>query len=435
MNNEESVDQKLQHAPEPHGRQAFARSRASTTLVARTCQHPVEESFRWRGGEESRKKNIVNECPEEQVHEILVLEVPNESPLARPWLAAVYCCASLSTSSSSPINSGKDPAVAMAAISERAVEAAKPKAFYRQFEGELLKNKYDKDSNPDGCVMLSLAENTLAADIMLEKYQKAPSLDLSDSMYSNYQGILAFREAIASNIFAKHFKVQADADDIFLGVGASVLANQLCWSIANPGDGVLIPTPFYGAFSYDITVRNDLHLVRIQREAANDYALTTNMLESAYDDAMEKGVKPKILMLCSPDNPLGRLQTESELINILSWCAEKPDIHIVSDELYALSVHSKKGNFVSVLEIVSKFFPQMSARTHILWAASKDFGASGFRMGVLHTKNEDIKAVFRNLGVYVAVSNPIQREDQEFVKYFVKEVGVALVSTELVWCF
>jgi len=267
-------------------------------------------------------------------------------------------------------------------------------------------------------VMLSLAENTLAADIMLEKYQKAPSLDLSDSMYSNYQGILAFREAIASNIFAKHFKVQADADDIFLGVGASVLANQLCWSIANPGDGVLIPTPFYGAFSYDITVRNDLHLVRIQREAANDYALTTNMLESAYDDAMEKGVKPKILMLCSPDNPLGRLQTESELINILSWCAEKPDIHIVSDELYALSVHSKKGNFVSVLEIVSKFFPQMSARTHILWAASKDFGASGFRMGVLHTKNEDIKAVFRNLGVYVAVSNPIQRGLQHIFGHF-----------------
>ena len=80
-----------------------------------------------------------------------------------------------------------------------------------------------------------------------------------------------------------------------------------------------------------------------------------------------------MLLFTSPSNPLGRVYTAAELDQVLDW-AEGNDLHLVLDELFALSVFGEAA-FVSG----AGRRPGLGDRTHLVWAFSKVFAASGLR--------------------------------------------------------
>jgi len=137
-----------------------------------------------------------------------------------------------------------------------------------------------------------------------------------------------------------------------------------------------------------------------------DYPLTREALESSYHHATTtSGLNVRALIVTNPHNPLGVVYSEEELLIALQWCREKK-IHLISDEIYALSLFSPNGTTTitttattnstttSTTTTRSRFISMaalaqgdLGPLVHVLWGFSKDFGVSGFRCGVLYTQN------------------------------------------------
>jgi aspartate/methionine/tyrosine aminotransferase len=76
------------------------------------------------------------------------------------------------------------------------------------------------------------------------------------------------------------------------------------------------------------------------------------------------------------------------------------------DELYALSTHKKYGHgFQSVVRILDN---KLGDDVHMVWSVSKDFGASGLRVGFVYSQNETYMKGLANLNIFSGVSGPIQ---------------------------
>ena len=92
---------------------------------------------------------------------------------------------------------------------------------------------------------------------------------------------------------------------------------------------------------------------------------------------------PKALVITNPHNPLGRCYSRSMLESLAGLCA-KHAMHLVSDEVFALSVwespdYGDEEGFVSVLGLDAEGLG-CTGRVHSVWGMSKDFGMSGVRV-------------------------------------------------------
>jgi aspartate/methionine/tyrosine aminotransferase len=117
---------------------------------------------------------------------------------------------------------------------------------------------------------------------------------------------------------------------------------------------------------------------------------------------------------------LGRVYTREELEAVRDWATERK-VHVVFDEIYGLSVHGHVP-FTSVASL-----GPLGEFTHIVWAFSKDFGASGLRCGVLISENNSIIASVGALAYWGTVSGDTQARlgdmvaDRPWVADFVAE--------------
>ena len=118
--------------------------------------------------------------------------------------------------------------------------------------------KYSSET-PEGALQLSVAENQMLEDLLIPSLTKFSStLDFpADAIY--YQpthGRPNTRTAMAK--FLKdvlHLTRPLDTDGIVVGAGCNAVLENLCISLAGPGEGVMIPTPYYAAFEFDLVAR------------------------------------------------------------------------------------------------------------------------------------------------------------------------------------
>ncbi len=146
-----------------------------------------------------------------------------------------------------------------------------------------------------------------------------------------------------------------------------------------PGDSVAIVTPVYGPF-YGSIESNDRVVKAVsllRREDTGRYELDFGSMEKALRDGA------KLMMLCSPHNPVSRLWSEEEL-TALCRLAEKYDVPIVCDEIHADFVY-KPEKFVSILSI-----PEGRKRAVMLCSASKTFNVAGLQQAALVCMNPDM---------------------------------------------
>ena len=143
-----------------------------------------------------------------------------------------------------------------------------------------------------------------------------------------------------------------------------------------PGDGVAIVTPVYGPFygSIESNGRAVKAVSLLRDEKTSRYELDFDSMEKALQDGA------KLMMLCSPHNPVSRLWKKEEL-TALCRLAEKYDVPIVCDEIHADFVY-KPGRFVSILSI-----PEGRKRAVMLCSASKTFNVAGLLQAALVCMN------------------------------------------------
>ena len=232
-----------------------------------------------------------------------------------------------------------------------------PEYLLRHFQS--LDNLYDPAANPDGYIPLSVAENHLVADMVADRLDQVPTVPSAALAYDAMTGSLRFREQLASfmgrNFLGRVFEPQ----QISVLAGAGSVLEILFHALGDPGDGVLVPTPSYAGFWMDLELRDGLAIVPVHRTSDDGFRLTPELLERA---AAGAGRPVKALLFTSPDNPLGRVYGADEIREVLAW-AEARGLHVVFDEIYALSVFGDR-DFTSCASLRQS----LGERVHIVWA-------------------------------------------------------------------
>jgi aspartate/methionine/tyrosine aminotransferase len=258
---------------------------------------------------------------------------------------------------------------------------------------------FDAKTRPDGYIPLCIAENKLISDFVLHKLSECHELPKDALGYDAMTGSLAVREALVDFMSKRFLGRRFAAEQIALLSGAGSVLEILFHVIADAGDGVLVPTPSYAGFWADLETRDELTIVPVHTSNADGFRLTAQLLDAALDKAP---CPIRALLFTSPDNPTGRVYSESEIRSVLEW-ADRAGVHLVMDEIYALSVFGDKP-FVSAARLLST----LGERVHLVWAFSKDFGMSGARVGVLVSENTALLRAVDALAYWACCSGPTQ---------------------------
>lgn len=261
------------------------------------------------------------------------------------------------------------------------------------------RERWHPDTSPEGYVALCIAENKLMGDFLVPRLAADSLPPPSVLGYDSMVGAEAFREQLAAFMGRTFLGRPFAPEQIAVSAGAGTILENLFYALADPGDAILVPTPSYAGFWVDLETRDDLHIVPVHCSSDDGFRLTTERLDAALAGA-ERPVKA--LLFTNPDNPLGRIASTEEIGRVVDW-AEAHGIHAVFDEIYALSVFGETP-FTSVAALR----PSLGDHIHIVWAFSKDFGASGLRCGLVVSENEALLAAVGMLAYWGAVSGHTQ---------------------------
>ena len=281
---------------------------------------------------------------------------------------------------------------------------------------------YDAVTNPGGVIQMGLAENQVSFDLLegfLREHPEAagwggarPGSGVAsfrdNALFQDYHGLKTFRKAMASFMEKiRGGKVRFDPDRIVLTAGATAANELLTFILANPGDALLIPTPYYPGFDRDLRWRTGVNIVPVHCHSSNGFQVTVAALEAAYEEAAAAGMSVRGVLLTNPSNPLGTTVERSVLEDVLDFVVRK-NIHLISDEIYSGSVFAAP-DLVSVAELVESRGDDIAGRVHIVYSLSKDLGLPGFRVGVVYSYNDAVVTAARRMSSFTLVSSQTQK--------------------------
>ncbi|MCA0918833.1 MalY/PatB family protein [Pseudooceanicola nanhaiensis] len=184
---------------------------------------------------------------------------------------------------------------------------------------------------------------------------------------------------------------EIDTDAVFTTHGLVNGAGLCIEAYSEPGDAVVLFTPVYHAFHRVIAAAN-------RGITQLPLALNDGRYEMDFDayDAMMTG-KEKIILLCSPHNPGGRVWSKAELQQVAAF-AEKHDLILVSDEIHNdLILPGHKHIPMAVAA------PEIAHRLVMMTATTKSFNIAGAHTGnvIIHDPKlrERFAAVMGGLGI------------------------------------
>lgn len=274
--------------------------------------------------------------------------------------------------------------------------------------------------HPKGALQLSVAETKLLEDWLVPALlTPLHNTQVSDLIY--YQPTAGREDCRAA--LGKYVETLAalspgtlDLEGLTVGAGCNAVLENLCFCLAQHGDSILIPTPYYAAFEFDLAARAGLHVQPVKTQefsyvvappdSASVYYPNAAALDAAYGRSERAGHNPKILLLCHPHNPLGICYPPSVIEEILSWCRSRK-VHLIADEIYAGSVY-RGPSFISLLK-AARGEKGLGPYVHWVYSLSKDFGLSGMRVGVSYSENESIRLPMKKLNDFCQVSSATQR--------------------------
>ncbi|MEE6466611.1 hypothetical protein FKM82_007009 [Ascaphus truei] len=297
-------------------------------------------------------------------------------------------------------------------LSIRGSEIAKGSFLLEQGLKIYIQDPYHKDLNPQGIVNLGTSENKICFDILRERLTRPDMHYLEPGMlaYNDPRGVKRFREEIARFLTDYgHAPTSLNPEHVIVMSGCCAIICALSTVICNPGDGFLIPTPYYGGINAYTALYSGLQPVhvplysKVGEGESYSFQLTTQKLEAAMQKGKEQGIQIRALILINPQNPLGEIYPAQLLKECLEF-GHRYNLHVIIDEIYMLSVFNNTS-FTSVLSFHDVPDPE---RTHFIWGPGKDFAMSGFRVGMLYTRNEQVCSAMSRLAFFHQCPGPIQ---------------------------
>ena len=246
-------------------------------------------------------------------------------------------------------------------------------------------------------ISLSLGEPDFdTLDFIKESAKKA--IDNNFSHYTPVPGLLELREAICAK-FKRDNNLDFTPEQIVTSTGAKQSLANLCLSLLNPEDEVLLPCPYWVSYA-EIIKLAEASPIEIPSTIASDFKVSAEQIEEAIT------TKTKLLMFSSPCNPSGTVYTKEELSTIAKMLEKYPDIYIVSDEIY------EHINFTNAHFSIGTI-PNMKDRTITVNGVSKGFAMTGWRVGFIGAPSWIAKACNKIQGQITSATCAIAQKATE----------------------
>lgn len=196
--------------------------------------------------------------------------------------------------------------------------------------------------------------------------------------YSITWGAQNFREALAKKQ-ERFTGIKLDPNnEIVVTCGSTEAMMAAMMSVTNPGDKVIIFSPFYENYGAD-TILSGAEPIYVPLNPP-EFSFDADVLEAAFKQ------KPKALILCNPSNPCGKVFTHDEL-KIIAGLAEKYDAFVITDEVYEHIVYAPNKH------VYFATLPNTRDRTITCSSLSKTYSITGWRLGYVIASPEVIDRV------------------------------------------
>jgi len=194
--------------------------------------------------------------------------------------------------------------------------------------------------------------------------------------YGPAAGDPELREAIAQKQSSIN-KVPTKVENVLVTNGGKQAIYNLFQVILNPGDEVLIPSPYWLSYP-EITLLAGAKPIKIKSSTKDNFRIDINSLEENVTD------KTRLLIINSPSNPTGCVLTEKEMNTISDFLRKHPRILLMSDEIYEFLIAPGQ-----VHHSFAKIAPDLSNRIFTVNGFAKAWAMTGWRIGYL-TGNAEV---------------------------------------------
>ena len=216
-------------------------------------------------------------------------------------------------------------------------------------------------------ISLSIGEPDFTTpDEVKEAAKKA--IDNNFTHYPPVPGYQDLREAISAK-FLRDNGLEYKPEQIVVSTGGKQALYQVVQVLVNPGDEVIIPTPYWVSYKEFVRLAGGTP-VYVKTTLENDFKVTPAQLEAAITP------KTKLIMFSSPSNPTGMLYSREELKGIAEVVAKHENLFVVSDEIY------EHINFVGKHQSIAQF-PEVKERVVTVNGVAKGFAMTGWRIGFI----------------------------------------------------
>ena len=214
-------------------------------------------------------------------------------------------------------------------------------------------------------IALSLGE----PDFNTPEFIKLAGKKAIDDNYSHYTPVAGLDNLrlLISQKFKRDNKLEYTKDQIVVSTGAKQSLANICLSLLNPNDEVLLPCPYWVSYSEIIKLAEGIP-VEIPSSVKNNFKVTPDQIENAITK------KTKMFMFSSPCNPSGSVYTEHELKEIAKVFEKYPEIFIVSDEIYEHINFTNEHYSIGRIESIKD-------RVITVNGVSKGYAMTGWRVG------------------------------------------------------
>lgn len=220
---------------------------------------------------------------------------------------------------------------------------------------------------------LNIGQPDIASPVpALEAYRQLPFDVIS---YTHSEGTPEYRKALSNYYQARGYELTPE--NFIVTNGGSEALLFTFGVIANPGDEIIIPEPFYANYN-SFACQSEVKIVPIQSSIDNNFGLPS--IESFEEKITNK---TKAILICHPGNPTGYLYSKEELEKLKDLVL-KHDLYLISDEVYAEYIYGEEEH-ISVLS-----FEELKENAIIIDSESKRFSMCGARLGAMITRNKEV---------------------------------------------
>ena len=216
-------------------------------------------------------------------------------------------------------------------------------------------------------IALSLGE----PDFNTPEFIKESAKNAVDNNYSHYTpvpGLLELREAISKKL-KRDNKLDYSPDQIVVSTGAKQSIANVCLSLLNSGDEVILPAPYWVSY-YELVKLGEATPIVVKSSIDNDFKMSPQDLENAITP------NTKMIIFSSPCNPSGTVYSQQELEELAKVLENYPNIYVVSDEIYELINFGVEHFSIARIDSIRD-------RVITVNGVSKGFAMTGWRVGYI----------------------------------------------------